>query len=64
MTEKPSSSLIIIAFAFLAAFALSITRSEYFFGIISLGFSLLIYGVGYIFARHTDNKDLSNQFEN
>lgn len=63
MTEKSSSSLIIIALAFLAAFALSLIRSEYFFGIISLGFALLIYSVGYIFARHTDSKDLSKQFE-
>lgn len=64
MTEKVSASLLFIAIAFLTGFILSIFRSEYFFGIISLGFSLLIYSVGYIFARHTDSKDLSNQFEN
>jgi len=64
MTEKVSASLLFIAIAFLTGFILSIFRSEYFFGVIALVFSFLIYSVGYLFARHTDNKDLSNQFEN
>lgn len=63
MEVKLSTNFLFIAFAFLAAFTFSLVRSEYFFGIISLGFSLLIYSVGYIFAQRTDSKDLSNQVE-
>jgi len=64
MTEKVSASLLFIAIAFLTGFILSIFRSEYFFGIISLGFSLLVYSLGFLFAKHNDTKDLSNQLEN
>ncbi len=64
MGEKTSTSLIFICIAFLAAFVLSLLRSEYFFGIISLGFSILVYSLGFVLARHNDSKDLSNQFEN
>ncbi len=64
MEERFSTSLIFIAAAFFAAFALSLVRSEYFFGIISLGFSVVIYCVGFVLAKHEDSKDLSNQLEN
>ncbi|MCK9426532.1 MAG: hypothetical protein M0Q21_10880 [Ignavibacteriaceae bacterium] len=64
MNEKSSTNLILLTVAFLAAFVLSLVRSEYFFGIISLGFSLLVYTLGFLFARHNDSKDLSRQFEN
>jgi len=64
MKARLSTNFLFIAIAFLAAFTLSLIRSEYFFGIISLGFSLLIYSVGYIFAKRNDRKNLSNQFEN
>jgi len=64
MEEKTSASLIFICVTFLAAFVLSLIRSEYLFGIISLGFSILVYSFGYILARHHDGKDLSRQFEN
>ena len=64
MEEKSSASLIFISIAFLAGFVLSLLRSEYFFGIISLGFSILVYSLGFILAKHNDGKDLSKQFEN
>ncbi|MCK9211637.1 MAG: hypothetical protein M0P61_12435 [Ignavibacteriaceae bacterium] len=64
MEERESSSLLIIAVAFLLGFILSLFRSEYFFGIISLGFSILVYSLGFILAKQKDSKDLSNQFEN
>ncbi|MDP3149263.1 MAG: hypothetical protein Q8N83_09075 [Ignavibacteria bacterium] len=64
MIEKVSASLLFVAIAFLTGFILSLFRSEYFFGIISLGFSLLVYSIGFLFAKHSDTKDLSNQFEN
>ncbi|MFA6598947.1 MAG: hypothetical protein WCS69_14575 [Ignavibacteriaceae bacterium] len=64
MYQKSSTNLLFITVAFLAAFVLSLVRSEYFFGIISLGFAILIYSLGFIFARHHDSKDLSRQFEN
>jgi len=64
MKEKGSASLLFVAIAFLTGFILSLFRSEYFFGIISLGFSLLVYTLGFVLAKHNDCKDLSNQFEN
>jgi len=64
MIEKVSASLLFVSIAFLMGFILSLFKSEYFFGIISLGFSLLVYSIGFLFAKHSDTKDLSNQFEN
>ena len=64
MVEKESANLLFAAIAFLTGFILSLFRSEYFFGIISLGFSLLVYSLGFLFAKHNDTKDLSNQLEN
>ncbi|MFA6978180.1 MAG: hypothetical protein WC209_02565 [Ignavibacteriaceae bacterium] len=64
MKEKGSANLLFAAIAFLTGFILSLFRSEYFFGIISLGFSLLVYTLGFVLAKYNDSKDLSNQFEN
>jgi|GEM_PF-3327897 len=63
MEEKFSTSILLITAAFIASFVLSLTRSEYLFGIISLGFALLIYILGFILARQHDAKDVSNQIE-
>jgi len=56
-------SLLVMTIAFVAAFAVSLTRNEYLFSIISLSFALALYAIALLFAKHYDKKNLTNQFE-